>query len=97
MQSIFSQAKRADMIAVCHDALKTTGDEIKKYKIRALKQLGGRIHHNFGPQDKLKEEWLEVYASLCRYQEIDHSKLPNVNTLSYNEWCRVRAYETVYM
>ena len=95
MQSIFARAKRADIITACHDALLATGDAIKESKVKALKHLGGRILNDKTGHIKLREEWLEVYTSLCRYNEIDHSKLPNVNSLSYTEWCRVRAYEMV--
>ena len=95
MQSIFARAKRLDMITACHDALMATGDSIRQSKVRALKHIGGRILNDKSGIDKLREEWLELYTSLCRYNEIDHSALPTVNSLSYNEWCRVKAYETV--
>jgi hypothetical protein len=95
MQSIFSRAKRADLVAVCHEAIKATGGSIRDSKIKVLKHLGGRLLNDKDGRAKVRNEWLELYTSLCRYEEIDHDKLPTVNQLGYGEWCRVRAFETV--
>lgn len=95
MQSIFGRAKRADLISICHEALLDTGSTIKESKIRALRHLGGRIINDKSGLVKLRNEWLELYTSVCRYNEIDHFKLPTINDLSYREWCRIRAFDTV--
>lgn len=94
MQSQFLRATRSELAGLCHDSfiLKTT--EIRSEKLAALKCIGGKIRAGQVSQN-LREEWIQLYTSLCRYKPIDTSTFPNSNKLSLIEWNRTQGYKTV--
>ena len=98
MESLFSRPRSLDVVSKAFNLFQAKAGDLKTSKINALKTLTHKLTNSKDPINQAwRKEWLKLYASLCRYNDLKSTSFPTINDLSYQEWKRMRMFEPVHI